>query len=254
MQATVAEVMAVTMSRHLKNGEVAIMGAYSAIPMMACRLAQLTHAPDLSYITGGSGAVNPKLEPMVQSSCDWKLNKAESVLSLPDIIDFEARTEIDVFFAGGLQVDMFGNCNLVNVGDWDSPKLRGPGSVGLPFLSRAGRFVIYTNSHSKRLFVEKVDFTSGPGFLDGVSWEKRKSIGRGPSLVVTPLCTFNFGPERTMELKTLHHGVTLQRVVENTGFKFKVPPRVPETSAPKPEELEILKRIDPQGIARDSIK
>ena len=254
MQATIADIMAVEMSHHLKNGEVAIMGAYSAIPMMACRLAQLTHAPDLTFIAGGSGAVNPKLRPLVASSCDWKLNTAESVLSLSDVIDLEARPEIDVFFAGGLQIDKFGNCNLVCVGDWANPKLRGPGTVGLPFLSRAGRCVIYTNSHNKRLFVDKVDFMSGPGFLDGVSYGRRKPIGAGPSLVVTPLCTFGFGKERTMKLRTLHPGIALQQVIENTGFALTPPATLPQTPMPSGEELELLVKIDPAGIARNSIR
>ena len=254
MQPTIADVMAVAMSHHLKNGEVAIMGAYSAIPMMACRLAQMTHAPDLTFIAGGSGAVNPKLRPMVQSSCDWKLLTAESVLPLSDVIDLEARPEIDVFFAGGLQVDKFGNCNLVCVGDWANPKLRGPGSVGLPFLSRAGRFVIYTNAHNKRLFVDKVDFLSGPGFLDGVSYEKRKPIGGGPSLVVTPLCTFGFGSDRMMELRTVHLGVTVQQVIENTGFQLKPPATVPGTTLPTGDELDLLAKIDPKGVARNSVR
>jgi len=254
MEPTTADVMAVAMSHHLKDREVAIMGAYSAIPMMACRLAQLTHAPDLTFIAGGSGAVNPKLRPIVQSSCDWKLHIAECILPLSDVIDLEARPEIDVFFAGGLQVDKFGNCNLVRVGDWSSPKLRGPGTAGLPFLSRAGRYVIYTNSHNKRLFVEKVDFMSGPGFLDGVSYAKRKPLGNGPSLVVTSLGTFGFGKDRTMELKTLHPGVNAQQVVENTGFQLKVPAGVTMTPKPTAEELQILMKIDPTGVARHSIK
>ena len=254
MQATIADIMTVSMSHHLKNGEVAIMGAFSMIPMMACRLAQLTHAPDLTFIAGGSGAVNPKLKPLVASSCDYKLLTAESVLPLSEVIDLEARPEIDVFFAGGLQVDKFGNCNLVGVGEWGSPKLRGPGSVGLPFLSRAGRYVIYTNSHNKRLFVDKVDFLSGPGFLDGVSYEKRKPIGNGPSLVVTPLCTFGFGRDRTMELRTVHPGITVQQVVENTGFQLSPPATLPHTTSPTEEELGLLAKIDPAGIARNSIK
>ena len=120
-----AELMAYTLSKHLNDGEVAIMGAFSGIPMLASRLAQLTHAPNLSYITGGSGAVNPLLEPLVASSCDDRLLKAECVVPLSDVIDFEARTEIDIFFAGGLQIDERGNCNLTGDGlyEEDGPQL-----------------------------------------------------------------------------------------------------------------------------------
>lgn len=252
VEATTADIMAVAMSHHLRDGDVAIMGAYSMIPMAACRLAQLTHAPNLSYIAGGSGAVNPRLAPLTASSCDSRLLRAESVLSLPHVIDFEAKTRIDVFFAGGLQVDGFGNCNLVCVGDWRTPKLRGPGTVGLSFLSRAKRFVIYTHSHSKRQFVEKVDYLSGPGFIEGS--EGRTLPGGGPSLVVTPLCVMDFDERKRVRLKSLHPGVTLEQVLENTGFELIIPDEVPQSERPTAEELEMLLEIDPEGVARNSIR
>jgi len=245
---SIGELMVCAMSRHLKDGEVAIMGAYSAMPMLACRLAQLTHAPNLTFIAGGSGGVNPRLEPLVPSSCDASLLQAECILSLEDVIDMEARTEVDVFFAGGIQIDKRGNCNLIGVGTSKEMKLRGPGSVGLPFLSRAGRFVIYTMSHTKRNFVEKVDFVSGPGFLEG-----RKLFGGGPSLVVTPLCVMDF-EEGRMKLKTSHPGVRVEEILENTGFELVIPHHVPNTSPPTEEEIEIMRMIDPKGVARNPVR
>ena len=141
---TTAEIMTVALAHHLNDGELVIMGAFSMIPMLASRLAQETHAPNLSWIAGGSGAVNPRLEPLVLSSCDVRLLKSESVLPLSTVIDFEGKTRIDLFFAGGLQIDKYGNCNLVCIGDYKAQKLRGPGTVGLPFLARAKRYAIYT--------------------------------------------------------------------------------------------------------------
>jgi glutaconate CoA-transferase subunit B len=243
------ELMAAVMARQLRPGEVAIMGAVSALPQAACRLAQLTTAPGLWFIAGGSGAVNPHLAPLVASSCDEQLLNADAVMTLPDVILVEGRGDlIDVFFAGGLQIDARGNCNLGPIGPWTHPTLRGPGGVGLPFVSRARRVVIYSMSHDRRTFVERVDFISGPGFPA----DPHELHGGGPSLIVTPLCTMDFDPGRHLaRLATLHPGVTLHQVMEATGFAPILPVKLETTPAPTLEELLILRRLDPAGLLRE---
>lgn len=254
-EVTKADIMTVALAHHLNDNELVIMGAYSMIPMLASRLAQLTHAPNLNYIAGGSGAVNPRLEPLVHSSCDARLLKAECVLPLPTVIDFEGRTDIDLFFAGGLQIDKFGNCNLVCIGDYENQKLRGPGTVGLPFLVRARRFAIYTQSHDSRTFVEKVDFNSGPGFFNGSDYSEKNFDSNGPQIVVTPIAVMDFDPEtRRMRLKSTHRGITADQVQEQTGFELIIPESVPESTMPSKVELDIMKRLDPDNIARNSIR
>ena len=246
-----AELIAAEMARHLRPGEVAIMGAVSALPQAACRLAQLTSAPGLWFIAGGSGAVNPHLEPLVASSCDEQLLDADAVLPLPDVILLEGRGDlIDVFFAGGLQIDARGNCNLGPVGPWSRPTLRGPGGVGLPFVSRARRVVIYSMSHDRRTFVERVDFVSGPGYPA----DPGQLPGGGPSLIVTPLCTMDFDPgTHVARLASLHPGVTLDQVLEATGFAPIVPTKLETTQPPTLEEVAILRRLDPNGLLRSGV-
>jgi glutaconate CoA-transferase, subunit B len=242
------ELMTVVMARQLRPGEVAIMGAVSALPQAACRLAQLTSAPGLWFIAGGSGAINPHLDPLVASSCDERLLEADAVMTLPDVILVEGRGDlIDVFFAGGLQIDAYGNCNLGPVGPWTHPTLRGPGGVGLPFVSRAGRVVIYSMSHDRRTFVEHVDFISGPGFVSG----RDVLPGGGPSLIVTALCTMDFDPAtHRARLAALHPGVTRDQVLAATGFNPIVPARLETTAPPTAEELSIMRRMDPSGLLR----
>jgi glutaconate CoA-transferase, subunit B len=246
LECSTGELMATVMARQLRPREVAIMGAVSALPQAACRLAQLTTAPGLWFIAGGSGAVNPHIDPLVASSCDERLLDADLVLPLPDVILLEGRGDvIDVFFAGGLQIDACGNCNLGPVGPWHRPTLRGPGGVGLPFVSRAGRVVIYSMSHDRRTFVERVDFVSGPGFPAGPA----RLPGGGPVLIVTPLCTMDFDPEsHRARLATLHPSVSLGQVLDATGFLPIVPARVETTPLPTSEELAILRRLDPSRL------
>ncbi len=123
------------------------------------------------------------------------------------------------------------------MGDPARPKLRGPGSVGLPFLPAVRRTVIYTLAHSPRTFVERVDFVSGAGDT--------------AELVVTPLATMDFDPEtRRMRLASTHPGVTVEQVREATGFELPAPALVREAPAPAAEELAELRRIDPAGVLR----
>lgn len=244
------ELMAAVMAREFRDGEVVVMGAIPALPLAACRLARARHAPNLWYIVGGSGAVNPSA-PLPRSSCHPALAEAACVLPLTDVVLLEGRGDaLDVFCAGGLQIDAWGNCNLIAVGEWARPRLRGPGTVGLPFLPAVKRSVIYTASHGPRTLVERVDFVSGPGHPAGPE-EDRPYRREGPSLVVTPLATFDFDPQgRRMRLRSVHPGATVDEVLGSTGFRPLVPESVPRTEPPTDEELAELRRVDPAGLLR----
>ena len=248
-----SELMAVELARQLRNDDVAVMGTASALPQVACALARETHAPDLWFVAGGTCGVNPHLAPAVPSCCDESLLRADTAIPLSDVVLLEGRGDVfTVFFSGGLQIDAYGNCNLVAVGNWARPSLRGPGTVGLPFLSRVGRVLIYTMSHNPRTFVERVDFLGGPGLLDGpASWTTAGLLGGGPAAVVTPLCTMDFD-EKTlrMRLRSVHPGVEVDQVLDATGFQLAVPSTVPTTADPTAEQLSIVRKLDSDGILK----
>ena len=250
---TTTELMAVELARLLRNDDIAVMGTASALPQVACGLARATHAPDLWFVAGGTCGVNPHLAPTVPSCCDEDLLRSDTVLPLGDVVLLEGRGDVfTVFFAGGLQIDSHGNCNLVAVGDREKPALRGPGTVGLPFLSRVGRVLIYSMSHTPRTFVERVDFLGGPGFLDGPeSWARAGLTGGGPAAVVTPLCTMDFDPTTLrMRLRSVHPGVKVEQVVAATGFELVMPDVVVQTPWPRSEELAVVRRLDPSGVLK----
>jgi glutaconate CoA-transferase subunit B len=248
-----SELMAIELAAHLRDDDVAVMGTASALPQVACRLAQLTHAPGLWYVAGGTCSVNPQLSPVVPSCCDFDLLRADTAIPLADVVLMEGRGDVlTVFFAGGLQIDAYGNCNLVAVGEYSHPSLRGPGTVGLPFLSLVGRVLIYTQSHNRRTFVEKVDFLGGPGFLGGpAQWASAGLSGGGPALVVTPLCTMGFDPDSLrMRLVSVHPGVEVDQVRQATGFELLIPDSVPVTAAPTSRQLSILRELDTDGLLK----
>ncbi|HST03611.1 MAG TPA: CoA-transferase [Chloroflexia bacterium] len=236
--------MAAAISHALHDGETLFVGANPLIPFAGARLAQLTHAPNLTMIAGASGGVNPLLDPLAPSSGDYANLVAEAVLPFQEVLMMFMGGHGDVFFAGGLQIDRYGNCNLATVGSHEKTKLRGPGSAGIPWASRARRTILYTTAHTGRVFVPKVDFVSLAGWPVGGG-----TSAHGPALVVTPLALMDFTPEGTMRLVSVHAGVSLADVIDNTGFDLVLPEgQVPTTPQPTTEEMILMRTFDLDGL------
>ena len=251
---TTQELMAVVLARELKDGEVGEPAAYSEIPMAACKLARLMHAPNLNWWCSATSFLNPK-GPLYHSSTDYRnIEGAEAVLDLNDAL-FYSIPHYNFFFAGGIQVDQYGNLNLAVIGDYNRPRLRGPGCAGLCYVSALPiKYFIYMTRHDKMSFVEKVDFLVGVGYLNGgKSREEAGLVAGGPRLVVSPLGVFDFEEEtKAMRVKSLHPGVSLIRLRENTGFDLVVPASVTETVPPSREEMKLLREaVDPYGVLRE---
>lgn len=249
---TRAELMACVFARNIADGDIAALGAASQVPMAAVKLARRMHAPNLSWLCGGSGAINSELPLLLESAADYRnLFGAEYRYSMEDAVDLQMRGRADIVFLGGIQVDRFGNINMVCVGDYRNPRMRGPGSVGLPFAASFRKMFIYLQHHDPRVLVEKVDFVSGPGHSpDRDKWAVPSS--GGPALMVTPLAVFDFNTgNKEARLVSVHPGVAVDEVLAKTGFKPKLADPVVETELPSAEELRLLRtEIDRKGVLR----
>ena len=242
---TIAELITTIFSRDIRDNEFGICGAVSDIPMVSMQMAERIHAPGLRWIAGGSGYVNPR-EYLVPSSTDYQMSRgAEARLSMDEVIPIEME-ELDFFFAGGLQIDSRGNTNLAGIPSDSGWKLRGPGSVGLAFLTRAKRSYLYTMGHNSRSVVDKVSYISGVGHPG-----EGNPYGGGPTLFVTNLCVFRWNKKGDQwELISVHPDVNVADVKDNTGFEFMHADEVPITKIPSDEELTILREIDKYGFLR----
>jgi glutaconate CoA-transferase subunit B len=253
--ASLAEIMASVISHSVGDGMFTGAGTGCWEVAAGLRLAQLTHASDLSFSYGGSGAVNPKLQYLPESlNGEDALASCEAVVSLEGVFDLEMSGGFDIMFASGMQIDQFGNVNLVCIGPYDKPKLRGPGTVGLEFAGCVKEIVYFFRSHNKHIFVPKVDFVSAFGYGSGPGSRNQAGLAEssGPKLVVTNLAVMDFeDTSKRMRLRSLHPGVTAAQVQENTGFELIVPINVPQTTLPTAEELRLLRtEIDRGGRLR----
>jgi len=249
---TWAEQMVVVLARELRSDDVVIVGgARHDIPFGAAMLAKMLYVPDMTLLTTGQ-FVNPPMLPLEYSGHTTVLFSKEADALFGGYEVFEiSETGLSVFFYGGLQIDKYGNSNMHFIGDPKNPTVRGPGLVNISFSVTAGRTYLFPVWHNKRTFVDKVDFVSAVGHLQGGDSRKNAGIETGgPVLCVSPLGVFDF-EEKTkhMRVKSIHEWVTREEIIENTGFELRWPKKVAVTKPPTKDELELLHtRIDPHGI------
>ena len=257
---SMAELMTVILAREMAGEEERISGggANAVILMSAARLAQLTVAPNLWLTVGGGGAINGKFDTLPISTWDPRCNIGSECKNLMmDVVDRGTkgqrageRLNRAAAAFGGMQVDKYGNVNMIGIGGpYPKLKVRGPGTVGVIWLG-SGPNGIFVEHHNKRVFVEKVHYISGAGWLDGGDTRYKLLDNRpGPQRVFTPLCYFDFtDDEHRMRLVSVHPGYRADDVIENTGFELVIPDEVPTTTPPTDRELEILRtRVDRGG-------
>ena len=162
-----------------------------------------------------------------------------------ELFDCAAQGRIDAFFLGGGQIDGQANINLVGTGDYPRTDVRWPGSFGSAFLYYAvPRVILFREEHSRRVFVDKVDFVSAPGTSEGIV-----RTG-GPYALLTGLALFDFDKERKrFRLRSVHRGATSAEVKANTGFDYDAPTSPPITVEPDAETLALLRGRVRQELA-----
>jgi glutaconate CoA-transferase subunit B len=245
---TPAELLAVMGARQLRDDTTVFAGV--GVPLLAAALAQQRHAPRLTMVIEG-GIIGPRIKPGRLPVSTNEMRAAHQATMLPGITDtflFAQRGFLDVGFMGGAQVDQFGNINTSVLGSYERPKVRLPGTGGANDIASLCREVIILTVHERRRFVERVDFVTSPGWLQGDGSRQRAGLPfGGVSRVVTTLGIFGFDPRtRRMRVEALHPGVTLDQVREHTGFDVLTADQTETTEPPTPEELDLLRALDPE--------
>jgi len=230
---TVSDIMAVSMARLLKDGEVVFHGVASPLPMVAILLAKKLHAPNLVYINV-TGGVDPEPEHLPHSTVHPELFKGSAVfLTLIELFDLAARGGLDVAFLSGVQIDRQGRTNMTAIGSVQKPKVRLPGSAGsASIMPVVGRTLLWRTRHDRRTFVERCDFITAAGRVDRV---------------ITPLCIFR-KVQGFLQVESLHPTSSQEEVIAQTGFEVQFLPDAHRTPEPTPEELKWLAEIDPHRV------
>jgi len=241
------ELMAVAGSHELEDGKVIAVGI--GLPQIASVLAKHTHAPNATLILE-IGAISPVPVSSGVGIADPRLwYRSTCLTSFVHVLGMGLhRGLIDYGFLGALEMDMYGNVNTTLVYRDDGSMRHFVGSGGANDFASLSNHMIIMMRHDKRKFPEKVKYITCPGFLTGGNSRVEAGLkGGGPLKVITNLGVMGFDDEtKRMNIVSVHPGVTVEKIQENTGFELLVPDTVGETTEPTVEELRLIREeIDP---------
>ena len=244
-----SEMLSVMSGRLLTDGQTVFAGV--GIPLLAATLAQRIHGPGITILFEG-GTLGPFIVPgeLPASTNEQRCTRrANMLLSITDVLLLLQRGYVDVGFMGGAQIDRYGNLNSSFIGSPENPSVRLPGTGGGNDISSLTQMIVAIK-HEKRRFVEKVDFVTSPGFLNGNSTRHDTGlISGGMYRVVTDLAIMGFDEmTKSMKVEALHPKVTAEEVRDNTGFDILIDENVGVTKAPSDEELSVLRYLDPDQV------
>ncbi|MBI4295813.1 MAG: hypothetical protein HY667_01705 [Chloroflexi bacterium] len=250
---SMAELVVIVFARQLAGpqemGTFGGGGRDNLIPLAAAQLLRVVAAGQ-AMMGGGNTLPLGTWDPRLSAGAEYRgtmMDVVDAHIKCTRLQDDRNRA-----WGGGIQIDKYGNLNMIGVGKYPRLTLRGPGTVGTIW-NRSGSRSLYTQHHSKRILVDKVDYISGPGWMDGGDSRYKAYNGReGPWRLFTPICVFDFTEDtHAARLVSVHPGYTVKDILDNTGFTPVLPEKVLQTTPPTDYELETLRtRVDRGGVLR----
>ncbi|MGB6134525.1 MAG: CoA-transferase [Acidobacteriaceae bacterium] len=251
---TIDELLAVTLSREYDNHSICSVGSVSPLAMVSYLLAKKTHAPQLTIIALNGGFIDIDFHPMSLTAAEpLQLSTAKACWGGDETYHWyyqQGRITHEVITVA--QIDRRGRTNNAWVGSAEK-RLRLPGQGGMADVANLHRhFILYLTRHSRERFVEAVDFcTASRGLLTD---EERRAAGLQPGRVrlISDLGIFELNyQDGLFRLVSIHPGVHLDEVRDNTGGELLVSDSLAVTQPPTAEQLrQIRDEIDPFGIRR----
>jgi glutaconate CoA-transferase subunit B len=265
---TMGELMVAAAAREIRDREVVFVGM--RLPLIAFVVAKKTHAPEaVGLFENGVIRATPSAELIYTMADPPNIFQATQCLDMLGVMSLLQSGRVDLGFLGAAEVDRFGNLNSTEVrpeargprreeGQGQEPRpgaaappkvIRLPGSGGAcDIASLAQRFVVLLE-HAKHRLPERVGYVTSPGNGDGGGWRAKVGLPRGgPSAVITTKCVLRFGEDGEAYLDSVHPGVTVEDVVENTGWELKTSAKVTTTQPPRADELRAIREYDREGF------
>jgi acyl CoA:acetate/3-ketoacid CoA transferase beta subunit len=229
-----ADVCCVAIAEAFRGDGEIVANPIGTIPRIGGLLARLSFEADLVMTDG---------EAMFENA-DGVVEAWNPYRSMFDVV-WSGRRHV---IMGGSQIDSLGNHNFAAIGDMMHPKAQLLGFRGAPGNTVNNVTSYWVPNHNPRVFVESVDVVTGIGYDRAAAAGPAAERYHGLRHVVTNLCVFDFEtPDDRMRLRSVHPGVSVDDVVEATGFALVLPDDVPTSRPPTDEELALLDRIDPDG-------
>lgn len=227
-------------------------------PIYSVLLGKKLYAPDAQYVTE-DGVIAPipmlPFEPMMTMVASRATYKALSWGNMNTAGFYAQLGYMDYGVLNTLQVDKHGNINSTFLGEYGHGGRRMHGPGGADTIAACCWRTILITDQEKRKFVEKVDFISSPGFLDGSEGARERAglpRGTGPWRVVTPWSVYDY-VDRRLRLMARMPWVTVDEILAECEYKPLVAAEIQVIDPPTEEEVQILRtELDVRGQTTDA--
>src|SRR3989337_1899876 len=224
---------------------------------MAILLPKHSRTPNVGYVVE-EGAVTPNPSfplPRMMRGASRSHYRSVAWTSMNMVDAHAALGFMDYGLLAALQIDRFGNFNSTFIGGtYEHPERRfgGPGGAN-EIASQCWRTLIMTKQQQRK-FVQKLDFISSPGFLDGTPGARERvglPPGTGPYRVVTEEAMYDFDEEtHQMRLTAVAPWSTVEGVLTKMEFEPLIADKLGTMALPTEDELNIIRAdIDPGGFS-----
>lgn len=239
-----ADVCAIALAECFRGDGEILANPIGVTPMIGGRLARATFEPDLMMTDSEAQLIADDV------AYGWGPDKITETWN-------PYRGMFDIVWSGRrhvimtpVQIDRYGNMNFASIGGTpDRPEVQLLGFRGGPSNSISHTTSYWIPRHTAKTFVEEVDVVCGVGYDRAAALNPASARFHEIRRVVTDLCVLDFATaDNRMRLASLHPGVSVDQVVDATGFEVVVPEQVPVTRRPTALETRLLNEvIDPEG-------
>ncbi len=251
---TLAELMIAAGAEAFRHdGEVLATGI-GLIPRLAASLAMKTFNRDL-MMTDSEAFILSEPNP-VSGRSSHEGQAQETWMGFSRIFDnvWSGKRHAMV---GPTQIDRFGQANISALGgSYEQPKVQMLGVRGFPGNSISHANSFFVPAHNTRVFVEsECDMVGSIGYNPARLPKGYQLDDIDIRLVITDLCVMDWkGPKNMLRLVSLHPGISIDQVLENTGFEIHVPENIATTPAPSEEQLQLIRQLDPENWRAKQLK
>jgi glutaconate CoA-transferase subunit B len=242
-----------TVARMVEDGKTYWV-AGGGSPMYAVLLAIRLYAPGAQYITeDGVIAPEPMLpfEPVMTMVSSRAGYRALAWGTMNTAGNHAQLGLMDYGILNTLQVDRYGNINSTAIGEYGERSRRFGGPGGADSIAALCWKTLLMTDQEKRKFVERVDFISSPGFLDGSEGARERAglpPDTGPWRVVTPWAMYDYDDKRRLRLIARSPWVTVDEILAECQYAPVVAKDIEVLAGPTEQELQILRsELDPRG-------
>ncbi len=250
MEITRAEVCAAACADAWRGAGEVLAHAVGVLPTIGARLARLTTSPDL-VLSDGEAFFVSEPPPLGQTAAGG--GTVESWVPYRRVFDIVASGRRQSMM-GASQIDQYGNQNISLIGDWRRPTRQLIGVRGAPGNTVNHRTDYWVPQHTARVFVEKVDVVSGVGNDRARAHGGQALRFHDLGVVITNLAVLDYGDDGRLRVRSVHPGVTVDEVRQNTGFDIDAASAT-QTRVPDEEELRLIREvIDPRGLRNREVR